>query len=100
MQEFSGEDDLTAALAEDGKPGRLGTRINFQPQAMHLGLFFQRFQDDTEGKATIDGCLSLPQQDARPARMDWVQRMFVRVHYEDLRHFSFLCALAGLLLRG
>jgi hypothetical protein len=96
MHKFRCEDHFST----QGDPGCLAPWINLDPEWMDLWFFNGRFQNDREGIAFEHSRFALREQDAGRARMDWVQRLFIRIQHKDLRHVPFLFALASLLFPG
>jgi hypothetical protein len=83
--QFSGKDDFTGRVVHDRYACGLAARVNLDAQWLNDWRLYRTVQDDGEGIASKHRCFPVREQHPRPARMHWIQGVFIRI--ED-KHFA------------
>jgi hypothetical protein len=82
--EFCCKDQFPPVIVHHSKPGGSTAGINLETQRVHQWCIHRTLEDHGEWVALEHGGFASLEQQARSARMDRVQRVFIRINDKDL----------------
>ena len=84
MGEFSGKDDFTCRIVDNGYAGRFAAWVELEMQGFKLGMLERSLQDEREWVAFEHGGFASREQDTRSAWMNGIQWLFVGIEDKNV----------------